>query len=122
SSTCAAASSEAIGPPPPPGTSTVIGWPDPSCCAAAIVSHVARLSLPAFCSAMTSSISQSTALDDACFVAQPAHELFGGFGRRAADDLRRLGFLRHVEGHDPLTGRRGRRDGLAHRLFLRCHD
>ena len=52
---CAAASSLATASTPAPATAIEIGAPPAlaSCCAAATVSHVARLSLPCRCSAMT---------------------------------------------------------------------
>src|SRR6516162_1749595 len=114
-----------------PATRTTIS--PPIVCAAAMVSHDARFSLPSRCSAITriirslgtrsSELGARDSLQYPRLVAQLAHELPGGLGRRTAEDLRFLAFLRRVQRNDllPGRGRRGHRR-LPDLFLLGGHD
>src|SRR5688572_5663843 len=123
SCTCAAASSAAGPAVPAPGTTTAIGVPIAfaSCCAPTRGSHVARLSLPLFCSALTRILSSPASYHPRVF-AMPAHELLCRVRRRARDHVRLLALFRRIEADDRQFRGRRRRGGLPDLLLSRRHD
>src|SRR5437763_63169 len=98
-----------------PASATVIGCPAASCWAAAMVSQVARLSVPSRCSAITRSIGLS---NRSRVVPQPPDQLFRGLGRRPGDHLGLLALFGRVQADDLLLRREpGRRRDLADLLL-----
>ena len=88
----------------------------PSVCAAAIVSHVARLSVPSRCSATTRITAPSPPRADGGPAPAPPR-------RRTADHLRLLAASRQRQRHDSLRRRQsGRHRYLADLFLLRGHD